>query len=257
MYILKAFQDVLITPKQFFQSKRDDNRLGGTFFYGFLLTVVSGLMRYGYIVLTHGINELDRNPKVTNVATMLHIDTMHLIIIAVILYAVLMFLGLLFIPLFIHVGMKIMKGTGSLRKTYQAFIFGSTPYFILGAFPILGYAALVYGLYIKVIGLSEFHHIRFDYTIVGYIIGRVIGAIASFIALFIVFLTIAAIVGFYLFGNDVGGFKEFFDFKSYTATSTKNIHDDCRGADLSHGDECGNTYQGSASSTINIRARTI
>ncbi|MCC2630234.1 MAG: Yip1 domain [Candidatus Paceibacter sp.] len=190
MYIFTAAREVLFNPKAFFQSKRDDNSLAGTFFYGFILVVLSGVIRYVYVYLTQGIDELanDKNFKV--IIELTDLSPENFILLVIIVLQILTLLGFLIVPLFVHLGMRIMKGTGSLQKTYQAVIFGSTPYLLLGTIPLIGYAALIYGLYIKIVGLSEFHRLRFDYTIVGYVIGRVIGYVVAIILTIIIMVII-------------------------------------------------------------------
>jgi hypothetical protein len=222
MYFFTAAKEVLFNPKAFFESKREDNQLAGTFFYGFMLVVVSALIRYIYLSLTNSFVALEKNKDVVSLASVFNLSVHDLVSLSIIILSVLVFIGLLITPLFLHLGMKIVKGTGSLSKTYQVYIFAATPALLLNSIPFISFVATIYGIYIAIIGLSIFHNLRFDYSALGYVLGRVIGFVCSVILVIVVaFILVLATAAMWNSNPQFEQFKERLQNVFPSATTTQ------------------------------------
>jgi hypothetical protein len=65
---------------------------------------------------------------------------------------------------------KIFKGEGGFAETYKAIGYSITPYFLLGAIPIINWFTGLYVIYLQLVGLSKLHKISLGKALLSYLL---------------------------------------------------------------------------------------
>ena len=70
----------------------------------------------------------------------------------------------------LHIWIKLFKGKGSYDKSYQLYVYASTPSLLLSWLPFLGIIGWLYGIYLLVVGTQVLHSVSKTKAILIYIL---------------------------------------------------------------------------------------
>lgn len=142
--MLEKAKLVALKPKEFFAKVRNEKGISAAFKY---LALVSMVHVIGNYLVSPDIYE------VSAIASWLSKE-----VVSVFSYAT-MLLSLFISAGIAHVLARLLGGNGKYYETYKAYVYGSTPSFLLGWIPIIGVLGSLYALYLSVLGVSKYHKI--------------------------------------------------------------------------------------------------
>ncbi len=96
-----------------------------------------------------------------------------LILFSVLGYGAMLLLSFVFAGL-LHGWILLFGGKEKYAKTYQLYIYSSTPGYVFGWIPFIGYFALIYDLILLIIGTQKVHKISPMKSILMYVIPAVL-----------------------------------------------------------------------------------
>jgi hypothetical protein len=107
---------------------------------------------------------------------------------------VLFILGLLIGGAILHLFVYIVGGRKGVEQTLKAVMYGSTPVFVLGWIPILGFLAVLYAIVLEILAVSELHEISTGRAAVAVLLPFLILLILAILALSL-FLIVSSTTG--------------------------------------------------------------
>jgi hypothetical protein len=184
--LINKITDVLTNPETFFENIKKETGVKSAFVYLVILSLFSTILGfiigqlfegYSYDLISKLFGTAIPQPQYT---------TLILISLTFLAYG----WGLLssFITAgILHVWILIFRGKETYSKTYQLFVYSSTPGFIIGWIPFISYLAWIYSMILLIIGTQKMHGISKTKSILMYVIPTVL-MILFFLVIFI-FLT--------------------------------------------------------------------
>jgi hypothetical protein len=185
MNIITKIKLVLTQPTKFFTKIKKERGIYPPFKYLAILALFSTIMGFIKISFFRPLNfiqnflKLNIPPVATTLPSNLLFSLWGYIITMVSVFVI---VAILF------VWIKIFKGKANYEKTYQIYVYGTTPSFLFNWIPILGGFAWIYDLILLIIGTSIIHKVSKTRATIIYLIP---------LALFII-LTIIAMIGLIL-----------------------------------------------------------
>lgn len=186
--LIHKIKQVLTDPINFFESLKKETGIKSAFIYLLILSLFSTILglivgqlfqNYSYDLISKIFGFAFPKPQYT--AGMLVFLT---------------FLGYGFglISSFImagilHIWILIFGGKKNYSKTYQLYIYSSTPQFVIGWIPFVGYLAWIYDLVLLIIGTQKVYNISKVKSILMYVIPLVlIGLLLLVFMIFLIFM---------------------------------------------------------------------
>jgi hypothetical protein len=97
----------------------------------------------------------------------------------------------------------VLAGGSDLVRTVEAFAYPTVATMALGAVPVLGLFAALYGIYLQYRGLATFHDLSGDAAVAAVVVSAVVGAVALGAAVALVGLVVLSALGLALAGAAV------------------------------------------------------
>jgi hypothetical protein len=144
---------ILLHPVETFRRLRDEPVSNAFVDYGILLViyaVISSLISWVGISLIPSLEPFGRDFGFMTAASL-----RFLVFGTVVLFILSLLIGGAILHLFVY-GVGGRKG---VEQTLKAVMYGSTPFFILGWIPILGFLAVLYALVLEILAVRELHEI--------------------------------------------------------------------------------------------------
>jgi hypothetical protein len=186
MEFIERVKNVLFSPKSFFAGIKKEKGVNSAFGYFAVISLIGALLAF-LINTFFGPYFNDIMSSFLGVP-MPQEEFDSLLIISILFYG--LSLGVSFISAgLLHVWILIFGGKSNYSKTYQLYVYSSTPNFLFSWIPFIGFLSSFYYLALLIIGTPEVHkEISMNKSILMYVLPTVI----FFILFLIIFgLTIA------------------------------------------------------------------
>lgn len=177
MEILTKIKDVLAAPHKFFQRMQKEKGLKKAFIYFAILSLFSTVLGFLFSLLMLPVYQNILASISLNIPT-LQYNSGWVVLNQAISYIIGLLASFLIAGL-LHVWIMIFGGKARYEKTYQLYVYSSTPLYLFGWIPVLGFIASIYWLVLLIIGTMKVHKIKKTRAILMYAIP---------IALFFVFI---------------------------------------------------------------------
>jgi hypothetical protein len=189
MDILTKIKTIMFEPTKFFTKSQKEIGIKGAFKYLTILALFSSLLTFivSYFFQpfqTSFIERLIGSDVLSEVATPTLLDALSS-------YAAILILSFLIVGI-LHLWIKLFKGKAKYKKTYQLYVYGTTPSFLLSWIPFVGNFAWIYSLIVLITGTSIIHKISKTRSMILYLIPVILLIILMVIATIILLTSIAA-----------------------------------------------------------------
>jgi hypothetical protein len=179
---------ILFHPEETFRLLRDES-VGDAFVgYGILLViyaVLSSLISQAEILLFFSLNPF------LNSFWRIPAASFPLLVIGTI---VLFILGLVIGGAILHLFVYLVGGRKGLEQTLKSVMYSSTPIFVLGWIPIVGFLAALYALFLEILAVRELHQISTGRAVLAVLLLLLILIILAVLALSL-FLIVSSTTG--------------------------------------------------------------
>lgn len=186
--LINKITDVLTNPETFFENIKKETGIKSAFVYLVILSLFSTILGfiigqlfqgYSYDLISKLFGTAIPQPQYTT---------------AILLSLTFLAYGWGLLSSFIaagilHVWILIFRGKENYSKTYQLYVYSSTPGFIIGWIPFINYLAWIYSMILLIIGTQKVHGISKTKSILMYVI-PVILMIFFFLAILIFLITL-------------------------------------------------------------------
>ena len=188
MDILNKVKSILFEPKKFFTKLQKEKGIRDVFKYLAIVALFSVILTFIMSLIfspvqTSFIEQLTGQEISTEDSTPTYID------------AIINYLGTLLLSFVIvgilHLWLKLFRGKAKYEKTYQLYIYGTTPTFLFSWIPFIGGFAWIYDLILLIIGTSIIYKLSRTKSILVYLIPLIILIMLLLIAM-ILLITISA-----------------------------------------------------------------
>jgi hypothetical protein len=179
---------ILFHPEETFCRLREES-VGDAFVgYGILLViyaVLSSLISWAGIFLFFSLNPFNNRFGLIPAASL------PLLVIGTIVFFI---LGLVIGGAILHLFVYLMGGRKGLEQTLKAVMYSSTPLFVLGWIPIVGFLAALYALFLEILAVRELHQISTGRAVFAVLLPILILLILAVLALSL-FLIVSSTTG--------------------------------------------------------------
>ena len=201
MDVINKVKNILTSPKSYFKSLKKERGISNAFVYFVIVALITLILPL--IVSYFGaFKEFQEAFDILGFQS----QTFLLFVILFSLFSYIFYLGFSFVIAgLLHIWILIFGGKSEYSKTYQLFVYSSTPGLLFGWIPFVGFLSGFYNLYLLIIGTPIIYkEISMKKSILMYIIPNVL--------VFILFLILFGAVFFIELQSELGLVGKAFGF---------------------------------------------
>jgi len=171
MNFINKIKNILFNPNECWVEFAKEKGIKETLKYLAILTLISINVTFIVNIIILKFVPQERITSLLNTLhSILNLPLSFIFYLIIIFIYLLLFVGLILNSFIIHLFVKIFKGEGGFAETYKAIGYSITPYFLLGAMPIINWFTGLYVIYLQLVGLSKLHKMSLGKALLSYLL---------------------------------------------------------------------------------------